>query len=388
MAQPSFAQMMSGYGGPPPHQPQQQQQHHPHHHPPLLPQQQPPQQHPPVSLQPPPQPSENVKEEDEQQSTLPPQAHPLPYLEQDVRDATQDVLADEKLFCKMTDDWLCVQRNGFDCYVNGEPYQAVVFMFSLQTGQFIVRVWSNTISTGLASSLDGVKDKLQETFKGRVPCTGVLNDAHAFTDKFLICEFPFSRVISSKCQFLPKQDAQDQQFLCQHCLTLEEDEGPLPSQLYPQSQMEVYNNFPSEDESYGIKEESFSESSSDSDNSYSSTDNEGIEYTDDSADSDNSDKAWKKRTPAKRSAPKKKVTQEAMTCPLCKEQFKSVSACQRHKKVVHLFGVYKCELCSTEFPLAEEYVIHSQTHHPEVTVLPCSSCGESFDVDWYQNHLK
>lgn len=377
--------MMSGYGPPPQ---------------PMPPQPLPPSQH----LQPPhptdaiPQthqsPRESIKEEKTpSSSTSMPQGPSLPYMEQDVRDATQDIIEDEKLYCKMTDDWFCIQRNSFDCYVNGEPHQAVVFMFSLQTGQFIVRVWSNTISTGLASNLDGIKDKIQETFQGRVPCTGILNDAHAFTDKFLICEFPFSRIISSKCQFLPKQDAQDQQFLCQPCLTLEEEDGPLPSQLYPQSQMEVYNDFPSGDESENnydgdVKEESFSEGSSESSGSYSSsnTDNEGIEYTDDDSDSDHSDKPARK-TRAKK-PPKRKVIKEAMTCPMCKEQFKSVQACQRHKKIVHLFGVYNCELCNAEFPLAEEYVTHTKTHHSEVAELPCTSCGDSFELDWYGNHLK
>ena len=160
--------------------------------------------------------------------------------------------------------------------------------------------------------------------------------------------------------------------------------------------MDVYNDYSEEesdnDNNYrggqNIKEESFSDVSSESDSYVSSnTDNEGIEYSDDSDESYDSDNRPLKRKPAKKT-PKKKVIQEAMTCPLCKEQFKSVSACQRHKKVVHLFGVYNCELCSAEFPLAEEYVTHTQTHHTEVALLACTSCGESFELDWYQNHLK
>ena len=99
----------------------------------------------------------------------------------DIITSTQTILVSEELFYRQIEEWISFTRKDFDCHVNGEPYQAVNFLINLDSGQFIVRVWSRTIKTGYLGDSTSVRDKIQETFCEKVPCTGFFQDCLLYT---------------------------------------------------------------------------------------------------------------------------------------------------------------------------------------------------------------
>lgn len=319
----------------------------------------------------------------------------------DIITTSQEVLVTEELFYKQVESWLCFTRSHFDCYVNGEPHQAVLFLICLKTGQFIVRVWGNTIRIGILTDLQSIKEKIQETFQGRVPCTGIISEPQEFKDRFLICEFPFSRVISSQCQFLPKasENGKDKnQFMCRSCCAV--DEGNLEN-LKDQEGGWSSDNEPISN----VMPEDFLESSVakyESDFDFVASDSGASEGSPDSLEESEFDGDWRpKRKQARKSMPTpasnksksqrksaKSKSNASHSCDICGKAYKSLSEMVRHKKTDHLFGSYQCKSCDSDFVSAGDFVTHTLNLHPEVEEIPCITCSESIEPSLYEDHCR
>ena len=296
----------------------------------------------------------------------------------------QDVLETEDLFYRQIDNWLSVQKRGFDCFVNNEPHHAVIFLLDMVNGQFIIRVWSKTLHVGYLTDPESLKETIQKLFTEKVPCIGVLQEDQATAEKLLFCEFPFSRMISTRCNFLAKLNGREP-FLCEPCCNVGNEDFDLDEAYAngdcgkgdPEAEPVDASAFVS------VKQETFD-------------DRDNVNYDANGGDSWHVDPA----PPAKRAKKEKKPVipkvpyredpdqEEATSCNMCTDVFNSFSECQQHKRIVHLFGTFNCAVCNVDFDLGQDIIDHTRESHTEVTTLPCGTCREEVNVGEYANHLR
>ena len=295
----------------------------------------------------------------------------------EIINTVQDVLEREDLFYRQIDNWLSVQKRGFDCFVNNEPHHAVIFLLDMESGQFIIRVWSKTLHVGYLTDPESLKSKIQKLFSEQVPCIGVLQEDQATAEKLLFCEFPFSRMISTKCNFLAKHDSGGEPFLCEPCCNVGNDDFDLD---------DAYANGDS-----SVKGETVPEPIDAS--AFVSVKQEAYDDRDDS--DPNGEEEWTPEPRAKKAKREKREytrwTKEDMqetACNMCDTVFESFSECQQHKRVAHLYGKFNCSVCTMDFQLGQEYIDHTRESHEEITTLPCGTCREEVNMLEYADHLR
>lgn len=311
------------------------------------------------------------QEDDYETAYMPTSTHFI-FSEVDVITTASNVLVSEELFYRQIEDWMCFTRNKFDCFINDEPHQAVTFLICLVSGQFLVRVWDKTVSTGYLLELTSIRDKIKETFAGKIPCTGLVSEEQDHVEKIVFSDFPYSRMISNKCRYLHKRDealSDADQFLCKPCLNMGKDDDLWLDQVMKE-EAEGRHYYPPVE----AKEE---------DTDYESAMDNG-NYNNPSEEEDY-DKPVARKKPRGRKA---KSDVPVIPCDLCSQQFNTRAMFSYHKRLVHLMGKYSCKICLEEYKFADDLLAHSKEQHPESGELPCTFCGNEVSVGDYCDHLR
>ena len=119
--------------------------------------------------------------------------------------------------------YILVMRSECDIIISGEPHIALFMWLNLETGRFIARIWSQTITTGHAKTLAEFMEACRVHFMSGKPCLGLpaVDDVH-LNEKFVISNSPIPRRISRNCHKTLGQNTSIEAQSCSECLKLEE----------------------------------------------------------------------------------------------------------------------------------------------------------------------
>ena len=136
----------------------------------------------------------------------------------------RDALESLPLSSVVLDGHLVVFRSGFDLTISGEPYLALMFLFSFKSGEYYARIWNQTVSKGTAGSVEEVVAACRGHFGGGTPCIGCPESEEgdrADGREYLVSQTPIPRKISLGCRGLLGADADGVQ--CAECVRLGDD---------------------------------------------------------------------------------------------------------------------------------------------------------------------
>lgn len=107
-------------------------------------------------------------------------------------------------------DYLVMMRSDFDAIIEGEMYIALMLVYNVKSGDFVARVWNETITVGAAQTLEDFMKACKDHFDFN-PCVGIPGDGDELTF------FPSKRKFSKSCDRLLKdKDA----LSCPECLSI------------------------------------------------------------------------------------------------------------------------------------------------------------------------
>ena len=232
------------------------------------------------------------------------------------------------------------------------------------------------MSTGYLMELTSIRDKIKETFAGKVPCTGLVNEEQDHVEKIVFSDFPYSRMVSNKCRYLHKRDEalnESEQFLCKACLNMGKDDDLWADQVLKEEAED--RHYYSSSQADAKAEESDYESA---------MDNNGNDNNNPSEDEDYKPVKKKPRRKGKGGGSEGPV----IPCDLCSQVFNTRAMFSYHKRLVHLMGKYSCKICLEEYKFADDLLGHSREQHPENGELPCTFCPNEVPFDEYCDHLR
>ena len=99
------------------------------------------------------------------------------------------------------EDWIILQRSRFDITVEGEPYSALQLYFNSQNGDYIIRVWGKTQSTGnILNNMREFELLCNKIFvQGLACCPGQIGNDASDDESFVSVDYPFQRRMSPDC---------------------------------------------------------------------------------------------------------------------------------------------------------------------------------------------
>ena len=136
----------------------------------------------------------------------------------------RDALNALSLSSVVLDGHLVVFKSGFDLTISGEPYLALMFLFSIESGDYYARIWNQTVRGGTAESAEEVVAACRGHFGGGPPCIGCPESEEgdrAAGREYLVSQTPIPRKISLGCRGLLGEDADGVQ--CAECVKLRDD---------------------------------------------------------------------------------------------------------------------------------------------------------------------
>ena len=279
----------------------------------------------------------------------------------DIVSATQNVIFAENLLYFNVKSWVLYLRNDFDCVVNGEPYQALSFLFHLESGQFFIRVWNKTIKKGVLNSLTSVHEKISEAFQGQKPCLGLDHVGKtALRSKAIATDLPYTRYISTKCEYVTKCSPSSNENLCLSCAALK-PKPKVKAEEQPTKPPKEEADSNNRDEDFELaaelipdpdyKEEEDGEEEEESDPEYDDED----EYDDDDFDIDI--EAFK---------------EQCMTEGRWKAEKKPKEKGKRgRKRKQRDWEIFECKQCSDTFESADTFTEHVIVDHSECSEMEC-----------------
>ena len=123
-------------------------------------------------------------------------------------------------------DHLVVTRSDFDAVIGGDLYLALMVLYNVESGQFVARIWNETVTSGRAPGLEDFLRACKDHFHFK-PCVGSPVDGGEQVNFKL---FPSNRKFSRTCRrFLTDKDVDS----CPECLML------TPSQVHVKCEVEV-----------------------------------------------------------------------------------------------------------------------------------------------------
>ena len=171
------------------------------------------------------------------------------------------------------EDWIILQRSRFETIVDGEPYSALQLYYNSQNGQYIIRVWGKTHTTGrIENNCVGEIESLCKTIfaQGMACCPGHIGNCAEDAEYLVPVDYPFQRILSPNCAifYLP-QGPRDQVpvDICPQCtadtkakIRIKEERPDTydsvlkePLTFYPKIEMEETKNLEEELTKFGNK---------------------------------------------------------------------------------------------------------------------------------------
>ena len=328
--------------------------------------------------------SANVQQ-NENQDLMFPEEHNIVFNPVDVMTALKDLEVAKDLCTIRIKNWIIFVRNDFDLYINQEPQQAISLFLHLDTGQYLIRVWSQTIKVGLLRDLKGILYKLHETFHDTLPCTGFAIADENITDG-INSHTPYLRSHSNSCQHIIKKVMRKGEFvlLCEPCQVLkgisetyDDYHGDMDDVDISEEDIQEKADVKCEVE---IKEEIHSEEFS---SQQKKDKNEAIaEITGKAGEKDIHED--EKNLDKLESHEKKGSNQ----CTECGKFFSSGYHLTQHQRKIHLISRYDCPSCTSKYKDSEIFYRHVVEEHPDLDKLPCRFCRNDIIINEWLDHIK
>ena len=235
--------------------------------------------------------------------------------------------------------YLLIMRSELDVMIGGEPYLALMLWLDLDTGQFVTRIWNQSVSRGSALKVEQLTEACESLFTAGRPCVGVPQANDDLGDEFLVSQTPIPRQISRTCHRTLGREVPDssEAHACAECLKLKGiDAAAAAAEVKCKKEAAAFANG---------NEAAASDDGGDSD----------FKYKQEEDDYDSEEKpdpedlivtydypVWEKRdvkrkarkkNPEKKIYPSQQVKRVRMKCPYCTlRQFPSTSALENHMK--------------------------------------------------------
>ena len=110
----------------------------------------------------------------------------------------RDALSANSYSSVLIDGHLVVFRSGFDLNISGEPYLALMFLFTTKSGAYYARIWSTTVYRGTVQTAEDVVAACKALFGGGTPCIGCPESEEgggraAAGQEYLVSQTPITR---------------------------------------------------------------------------------------------------------------------------------------------------------------------------------------------------
>ena len=144
------------------------------------------------------------------------------------------VITEMSLSSLVLGDYLVIVKSDFDMVISDEPYLALMLLLDTMTGKYIARIWNQTVSTGIISSVDQLKAACMKHFEHR-PCIGfpVPENEHGETGfDLMVSQAPvLSNKVSKSCLRMLSKDVSSEIMACSECLRLKHLFNPKKRKL-------------------------------------------------------------------------------------------------------------------------------------------------------------
>ena len=342
-------------------------------------------------------------------------------------------LASLKLESVALGDYLVVMRSEFDAFIEGDPYVALMLMFNMDSGEFIARVWNETVTVG---SVQRMEDFLQACkdhfhFKPCIGCPSIGDELEGY--KY----FQPKRRFSKGChRFLKEKDTVS----CPECLALTSPSTTVQCKVELSTEMECGGFLPKEEDKINPEvgfnrsevyyqsdlDQAFADHDSYVGDSWSPGDNDikdnvtepsydSDSYIDDSKDSDYKVDEGEENDEDQRKERRKKLARKRNTtglkgkrksseindihlrkngaflkCPWCEMVFRKESSFIVHKRSEHFWGEFKCNQCSFISDFAKDLLDHimGDEKHFEKPTAQCPKCEGELPIMEMETHYK
>ena len=308
----------------------------------------------------------------------------------EVMTALQDLQVAKELLTIKIKNWIIFVRNDFDIYINKEPQQAITFFLHLDSGQYMIKVWSQTVKVGLLEDLKGIFFKLNETFYNTLPCTGIaIEDQDTTFLDGMTTHIPYLRSHSQSCQHIIKRVAKKGELLliCEPCQVMKsigetyingyENEMDFEDTQWDTSKLNIKCEVQ-------VKEESPQEDKL--------TDNCDMKFYDTDLQSkpENVSSCGDRNVIPLLREDKSVMPGSAcsLQCTECGKIFESTFYLQQHYKKIHLFSRFCCPSCPNVYRKASDFFDHYSLEHAEIDQLFCKFCKKEVGTKDWLDHVK
>lgn len=256
--------------------------------------------------------------------------------------------------------YLVVMRSAFDVMISGEPYLALMLLMDMETGNFLTRIWNQTVTRGSAVLLEEFVEACETFFaRNERPCLGLpeAEDCHNTSRDFVISQTPVPRKISTTCQRVIRRESGDKFKSCSECLKLMSnsnckvtDDVECKAEVFPPDSIEPKVEIVEEDE-------------------------DEVEYDDYLDDSE--DKSLLADISSEgRAKSETKPKPKHQRCRFCKAFYRVGFRMDYHVKSEHLWGAFRCTRCDFKADFASELKGHTEVEegHQDVKETICPQC--------------
>ena len=139
-------------------------------------------------------------------------------------DDVMSVLTKLRLKAMKCGDYLVIMKSEFDVMISGEPFHALMMLFNMHSGNFMSRIWNQTVKYGNVATVSELTNVCTCHFKERRLCLGLFEkELEHNQHEFLISQTPVARKISKRCRGTLNEDAGAHEYACFECIKLDDN---------------------------------------------------------------------------------------------------------------------------------------------------------------------
>ena len=284
-----------------------------------------------------------------------------------------DVISELTLSSLVLGDYLVIVKSDFDLVVSEEPYLALMLLLNTRTGKYIARIWNQTISTGILSSVEQLKVACIKHFEHR-PCMGCPvpeTEDEKTGDDFFIYPTPVPTKFSKSCLKVLSKDVCNEIVSCSECLRLNHSLNPAEFKIEATG---LETDF--KEECREVEEENFSVTSNQSDETTGLTQEDKIQ-TETASTVEESQRVLQSR----QGFPKK--------CSLCKKVINSYWTYRKHIRCIHYGGSFTCLTCKIKASFAKDLIRHmEEEEHTDDPFVICPQCSDKYHMKDIVTHYE
>ena len=298
--------------------------------------------------------------------------------------ALQELEVAKELLTISIKKWIIFVRNDFDIFINQEPQQAISFFLHLDSGKYLIKVWSQTVKVGVLEDLKGIFFKLNETFYNTLPCTGMpIENPNSACIDGIILQAPYLRSHSLSCQHIIQRTFKNGELslLCDPCQVTKKISETYEN--YREDVDTIYHPIVDpKDEvkcEVEVKEEIHQEDPLPEKKKIGYSLTKGIleilKHEDFNGKKEDS------------KTPPLLTDESSQKCPECGKTFSSGYKLTQHQRLIHLFTRFECCACPNIYKKASDYHSHVHECHTNLDTLPCKYCKNEENVHEWLEHV-